>query len=265
MSSERRPCSRAAVAAAAAACWAAKGVPLRDPLKPRVPALDQVITLPSRSVMVTRVLLKEACTWAIPCTTCFFSFLAFLAPTGLVVVVGGARPAGVGAALHQPLDVHGRLLAQVTLHPTLGVDDLGDPADLLLREVLHPHAGFDPRPGEDSPAAGGPDAVDVGQRDLNPLLARKVDSCDACHVLPLPLFVLLVGADDPHHPPTTDHLALDAELLHRRSHLHCRDSPALLTAASRFARVPRRRGRAAPAPRPPGGGGAGSRRPPHGR
>src|SRR6185369_1556812 len=79
MSSERRPESLAAVAAAAAACCAANGVPLRDPLNPSVPALDQVTTLPSRSVMVTCVLLKEAWTWAMPCTTCFFSFLLFLA------------------------------------------------------------------------------------------------------------------------------------------------------------------------------------------
>src|SRR5882762_8400138 len=79
MSRERRPESLATVAAVEAACWAAKGVPLRDPLKPRVPALDQVTTLPSRSVMVTWVLLKEAWTWAMPCTTCFFSFLLFLA------------------------------------------------------------------------------------------------------------------------------------------------------------------------------------------
>src|SRR5258708_26834707 len=85
MSSDRRPESLAAVAQAAAACWAAKGVPLREPLNPSVPALDQVTTLPSKSVMVTWVLLKEAWTWAMPCTTCFFSFLAFLAPTTLVI------------------------------------------------------------------------------------------------------------------------------------------------------------------------------------
>src|SRR5438876_5664431 len=82
MSRERRPESLAAVAAAEAACWAAKGVPLRDPLKPRVPALDQVTTLPSRSVMVTWVLLKEAWTWAMPWTTCFFSFFFPLAGAG---------------------------------------------------------------------------------------------------------------------------------------------------------------------------------------
>src|SRR4249920_3667701 len=79
MSSDRRPLSLATLAAALAACWAAKGVPLREPLKPRVPALDQVTTWPSMSVMVTWVLLKEAWTWAIPCTTCRFSFLLFLA------------------------------------------------------------------------------------------------------------------------------------------------------------------------------------------
>src|SRR5687767_4987677 len=78
MSHERSPDSLAAVAQAVAACCAAKGVPLREPLKPSVPALDQVTTLPSWSVMVTWVLLKEAWMCTMPCATCFFSFLAFL-------------------------------------------------------------------------------------------------------------------------------------------------------------------------------------------
>src|SRR5215472_6727427 len=46
-SSERMPTSRARFAAVIAACCAAKGVPLRDPLKPSEPALDQQTTLPS--------------------------------------------------------------------------------------------------------------------------------------------------------------------------------------------------------------------------
>src|SRR5512134_4019341 len=87
MSIERRPCSRAEPAAVVAACCAANGVPLREPLNPSVPALDQDTTLPSRSVMVTTVLLKDACTCAMPCTTCFFSFLPFLAPTTFVLVI----------------------------------------------------------------------------------------------------------------------------------------------------------------------------------
>jgi len=54
------PSAFAAFAAAIAACVAANGVPLRDPLNPMAPALDHATTLPSVSVMVTSVLLKVA-------------------------------------------------------------------------------------------------------------------------------------------------------------------------------------------------------------
>src|ERR1019366_4286775 len=46
-STTRSPLSFALLAAVMAACWAAKGVPLRDPRKPSEPALDQEIVLPS--------------------------------------------------------------------------------------------------------------------------------------------------------------------------------------------------------------------------
>src|SRR5919204_679962 len=59
-SSDRIPTAFAAFPALSAAWVAANGVPLRDPLKPMPPALDQATTLPSVSVMVTTVLLKEA-------------------------------------------------------------------------------------------------------------------------------------------------------------------------------------------------------------
>ena len=57
-----------------AACWAANGVPLRDPRKPSEPELFQARTLPAWSAMVTMVLLNEAWMWAMPCGTCFRSF-----------------------------------------------------------------------------------------------------------------------------------------------------------------------------------------------
>ena len=59
-STDLSPWSLALVAAVVAACWAAKGVPFREPLKPMLPELDQAITLPAASVMVILVLLKEA-------------------------------------------------------------------------------------------------------------------------------------------------------------------------------------------------------------
>ena len=53
-------------AACSAAICAAKGVDLRDPLKPTLPADAHEITLPSRSVMVMTVLLYELLMWATP-------------------------------------------------------------------------------------------------------------------------------------------------------------------------------------------------------
>src|ERR1019366_5512261 len=46
-STTRSPLSLALLAAVMAACWAANGVPLRDPRKPSEPALDQEMVLPS--------------------------------------------------------------------------------------------------------------------------------------------------------------------------------------------------------------------------
>src|ERR1700730_9206166 len=59
-SSERMPTVFAALPAFSAACVAANGVPLREPLNPMPPALDQATTFPSVSVIVTVVLLNDA-------------------------------------------------------------------------------------------------------------------------------------------------------------------------------------------------------------
>src|SRR6516165_2778035 len=65
-STTRMPWSRAWLAAFAAACCAANGVPLRDPRKPSEPELFHDTVFPVRSVMVTIVLLKDACTCTSP-------------------------------------------------------------------------------------------------------------------------------------------------------------------------------------------------------
>src|SRR5712691_12020262 len=119
----------------------------------------------------------------------------------------------VGADLHQPLDVHGHVLAQVAFHVAFLVDDLGDAAGFLFREVLHADAGVDAGLAQDLVRAAHADPVDVGQRDLHPLAAGQVHACDTCHSLPLPLLVLLIDADDAHLALAAHHLALDADLL----------------------------------------------------
>jgi hypothetical protein len=54
----RIPDSPALRPACSAARWAAKAVPLREPLNPTVPALAEEITFPWGSVMLTSVLLN---------------------------------------------------------------------------------------------------------------------------------------------------------------------------------------------------------------
>src|SRR3954451_19719887 len=61
-----RPNLAARSAAVSAARWAAKGVLLRLPLKPTVPADAKHRASPLVSVMVTMVLLKVALMWAMP-------------------------------------------------------------------------------------------------------------------------------------------------------------------------------------------------------
>src|SRR3989338_2692130 len=56
---ERIPCSIARRTASSAASCAAKGVPLRDPLNPRSPDDAHESVLPTGSVTVTIVLLKD--------------------------------------------------------------------------------------------------------------------------------------------------------------------------------------------------------------
>jgi hypothetical protein len=87
----------ALAAASPAATWAANGVDLRDPLKPRAPADDQAMTFPAASVMVIMVLLKVAATWTTPVATFFLTrFFPFLGVTGEAVT--GSRPPRLGTA-----------------------------------------------------------------------------------------------------------------------------------------------------------------------
>ena len=64
-----RPNSATASHTLTAAICAANGVLFRDPLNPLAPAVDHANAFPCRSVTVIRVLLKDACTCAIPSLT----------------------------------------------------------------------------------------------------------------------------------------------------------------------------------------------------
>src|SRR5690349_24884240 len=87
---ERMPCSIARRAASSAASCAAKGVLLREPLKPREPAEDHATVLPFTSVIVTTVLLNVDWMCAIPVATFFLTF--FFAAFGFGPPAAGAPP-----------------------------------------------------------------------------------------------------------------------------------------------------------------------------
>ena len=88
------PNAFAALPAAIAACVAANGVPLREPLKPMPPALDHAITRPSGSVIVIVVLLNDAWMCAQPVVD--DALLAALLERLLLRLAGGLLSAGSG-------------------------------------------------------------------------------------------------------------------------------------------------------------------------
>src|SRR6058998_3373657 len=265
------PSSAAFRAAASAATWAAKGVPLREPLKPTEPALDHTITFPWGSVIVMIVLLKVE--WM--CTTPSATMrLAFLRRAG---AASGAAAAGFSAAgaasfcfaIRKPLSLRGRRLlardgaprplararvrvrplppdrqvppvaepavaaeidqaldarrdvaAEVALDLVAGVDRAPKTRRLLVGQVVGLAPGIDLRLGAQLERRAPADPVDVREGDLHALAARQIHSGETCHALPLPLLVARVRAQHAHHARATDDLAVLADRLDRRPHLH---------------------------------------------
>src|SRR3954452_17096053 len=157
----------------------------------------------------------------------------------------------VAPNLHLAADVGGHLAAQVTLDAEVLVDVVAQPQQVLVAEVLDPQVGAHAGRLEGLLGVGLADPVDVGERDLHPLLAGQVDAGQSCHVLGTPspdsdsalaLLVPGVVADDHDPAVPADHLALVADLLHRRLDLHrCRPS-FLRSCAARRPRPGRRTG-----------------------
>jgi hypothetical protein len=101
--------------------------------------------------------------------------------------------AAVSADLLQALDRLRALAAEVALDLEVPVDEVPELGDLLVREITDLLVGREPELGADAARCRGPDAVDVGQPDLEPLLTRKVDACDSCQILLPSLVVACAG------------------------------------------------------------------------
>src|SRR5262249_47675300 len=128
--------------------------------------------------------------------------------------------AAVAAEVHQALDVHRDLAAQVAFDlDALALEHVADGAQIVLVEIVAALVGRDLGRFEHAKRRGLANPVNVGERDLDALVARKVDAGDASH-LTLPLLVLGVLADDAHDALPAHHLALRTDLFDRSPDFH---------------------------------------------
>src|SRR4051794_40020247 len=107
------------------------------------------------------------------------------------VGLGALTVDGQAAAVPQPLvapdldlatDVARHLAAQVTLDSEVLVDVVAQLQQVLVAEILDAQVRADARRGQGLLGVGLADPVDVGERDLHPLLAGQVDAGQSCHV-----------------------------------------------------------------------------------
>src|SRR5690348_14100060 len=94
-----------------------------------------------------------------------------------------AKPA-IAGEVHQPLDVHCGLAAEVALDRQILVDRLADVQHLLVGEILNPLFGSDSELLRDLFRRRPADSVDVGQRDFNALVGGDVHPGNTSNLLP---------------------------------------------------------------------------------
>src|SRR6185312_5349489 len=140
----------------------------------------------------------------------------------------------VAAEIHQALDVHRDFAAQVAFDlDAERLEDVADGAHVVLVEIVAALVGRDLGLLEHSRRRSLANAVDVRERDLDALVARKVDAGDASH-LTLPLLMLGVLADDAHHTLAAHHLALRTDLFDRSLDFHWKNPSAKRTVPYTF-------------------------------
>src|SRR5579872_4335750 len=95
--------------------------------------------------------------------------------------VPAVAESAIGTDFDETLDVHRNFLAKIAFHQSFGLDDRTNAVDLFFAEVLHLLHGLDFRFVENSSGAGMTNPVDVGQCDIDVLLAGKIHACNTCH------------------------------------------------------------------------------------
>ena len=91
----------------------------------------------------------------------------------------------VAADLDLATDVGLDLATEVTLDLEVGLDLVAEPDQLLVTELVDAEVRADAGGLQHLLGAGTADAVDVGECDLDALVAREVHTNEACHVVAL--------------------------------------------------------------------------------
>src|SRR5829696_6042371 len=91
----------------------------------------------------------------------------------------------VAADLDLAADVSLDLATEVTLDLEVGFDLVTELEQLFVSQLVHAEVGADPGGLQELLGAGTADAVDVGECDLDALVAREVNTNEACHGLAL--------------------------------------------------------------------------------
>jgi hypothetical protein len=92
----------------------------------------------------------------------------------------------VRADLDLATDVGGHFAAQITLGLVVGLDPVAEGDELIVVQLVDAGVATDLGGGESLQGTGVADAVDVGESDLQTLVAREVDPDETCHQAVLP-------------------------------------------------------------------------------
>jgi hypothetical protein len=129
--------------------------------------------------------------------------------------------AAIATEIHEPLDVHVDLAAQIAFHLEVLIDALANLLDVVLVKVVSALVLGDARHLADLLRPVRTDPVDVLQRNHCLFATRKVDACDSCQsLLSLPLLVTGVFAQNAYHAFAAYDLALFTNLSDAWSNLH---------------------------------------------
>jgi hypothetical protein len=89
----------------------------------------------------------------------------------------------VATYLDEPLNVEIDLAPQFSFHLVIAIDNLSNPADIHLAEILDFGIRVDSDLRQDTLAHGAPYTVDGAQSNLDPFALGEVYPCYPCHRL----------------------------------------------------------------------------------